>query len=47
METACIAILNKQKLIFFSYKIGEQEGRIGPVWGRGSHQWRGGCGKRV
>jgi hypothetical protein len=29
----CIVILNKQKcLFFFSYKIEEQEGRMGPVW---------------
>jgi hypothetical protein len=33
-ETPCITTLNKQKCyLFFFYKIREQEGRIGPVWG--------------
>jgi hypothetical protein len=29
-ETSCIAISNKQSMSFFK---GEQEGKIGPVWG--------------
>jgi hypothetical protein len=34
-ETPCVAILNKQNVIFlFSFtNIGEQEGRTGPAWG--------------
>jgi hypothetical protein len=35
-----VSTLNKQKcnfsLIFVLYKIGEQEGRIGPAWGFGT-----------
>jgi hypothetical protein len=33
----CTAILNKQKCyFFFFYKIREQKGRTGPVWGTGA-----------
>jgi hypothetical protein len=47
-DTSAIAILNKQKChFFFFYKIGEQEGRTGPVW-RDWYQWEGGgSGERV
>jgi hypothetical protein len=31
----CIAILNKNVILFFFYKIAEQEGETSPVWGRG------------
>jgi hypothetical protein len=35
-ETPCVAILNKQKCLFFLNKIREQEGRRGPAWGFGT-----------
>jgi hypothetical protein len=36
-ETPCVAILNKKKMsLFFFYKIREQEGGTGPVWGIGT-----------
>jgi hypothetical protein len=47
-ETPCVAILNKN-VIFFIYKIGEQEGRVEQVLpGHGWYQWEGGRdGERV
>jgi hypothetical protein len=36
-----VAILNKNVIFFFFYKIGEQEGRIGPAWGWSWYQWEG------
>jgi hypothetical protein len=55
METSCVAYLNKQKCLFLSffYKIGEQEGRPGPVWRVGSSDdggegmWRKVVGGRI
>jgi hypothetical protein len=45
-ETPCVAILNKN-VIFFFYKIREQEGRTGPVWsGRLTPVGGEGCGER-
>jgi hypothetical protein len=32
-----VAILNKNVIFFFFYKVGEEEGRTGPVWGW--YQW--------
>jgi hypothetical protein len=40
----------KMSFFFFLYKIGEQEGGTGPIWGRGrisTHGKGGGCGERV
>jgi hypothetical protein len=35
-ENSCVTILNKQKLsFFFLFKIRDQKGSIGPVWGVG------------
>jgi hypothetical protein len=45
-DAPCVAILNKQKchiFFFFLYKIGEQEGETGPVWGRRLVPVEGGC----
>jgi hypothetical protein len=48
-ETLYVSILNKQKShFFFIYKIREQEGRTGPVWGFGTsdggRRWEKGIG---
>jgi hypothetical protein len=32
-ETPCVAILNKSVIFFFFYKIIDQKGGKGPVWG--------------
>jgi hypothetical protein len=32
-EAPCVAILNKNVILFFFYKIAEQEVGTGPVWG--------------
>jgi hypothetical protein len=41
-ETACITILNKQKMSFlFFNKNREQEGKPGPIWGWAAVWWGG------
>jgi hypothetical protein len=39
-ETPCIAIIKKKSQFFSFYKIREQEGRTGPIWGDW-YQWEG------
>jgi hypothetical protein len=38
-ETPCVAILNKQNVIFFN-KNRDQEGKTSPVWGIGTEEGR-------
>jgi hypothetical protein len=44
----CVSLKQTKMSFFFLYKIGKQEGRTGPSWGRELEPVRGGgCGERA